>query len=59
MRFLNKREHRNGWYLVKPIVDGVRYEVTVHDGKNTYCENVRCSSLSAAYEHCKARINAA
>lgn len=59
MKFINKRHHGKGWYLVKPVVDGVKYEVTVHDGVNTYCEDVCCASLSEAYEHCKGRIDAA
>ena len=59
MKFINKRNHGNGWYLVKPVVDGVKYEVTIYDGVNTYCEDIRCASLSEAYEYCKVRINAA
>lgn len=59
MRFLTKRNYKAGWYLVKPVVDGVKYELTIHDGISTYCDDVRCRSLSEAYEHCKARIDAA
>ncbi len=59
MKFLTKRNHGNGWYLVKTLVSGSRYEVIIHDGMNTFCEQVRCASLTEAYEHCKARIDAA
>lgn len=59
MKYITKRYHGNGWYLIKPVVKGVKYEVTIYDGMNTYCENVRCASLSEAYEYCKARIDAA
>lgn len=59
MHFFNKRHYKAGWHLVKPVFDGVKYEITVHDGTRTYCEDVKCRSLSEAYEHCKARIDAA
>lgn len=58
MKFINKRYHGNGWYLVKPVVDGIKYEVIVYDGVNTYYEDIRCASLSEAYEYAKDRINA-
>lgn len=59
MKFLTKRNHKAGWYLVKPIMEGVKYELTIHDGTSTHCEDVRCGSISEAYDHCKARIDAA
>ena len=59
MKFINKRNYGKGWYIVKPVVIGVKYEIIIHDGLNTYCEDVRCASLSEAYELCKARIDAA
>lgn len=59
MKFLTKRDYKEGWFLVKPIVDNVKYEVIIYDGVNTYCENVSCISRSAAEDHCKNRIDSA
>lgn len=46
-----------GWYKVRGIVDGVKYEVTYFDGKTAYCEDVRLSSWENAATFCKERIN--
>ncbi|WP_374841443.1 hypothetical protein, partial [Mycoplana ramosa] len=58
MKFITRRYYGNGWYWAKRIVAGVRYEVTIYDGMNIYCENIRCASLSEAYKYCQARIDA-
>ncbi|WQN06518.1 hypothetical protein [Escherichia phage vB-Eco-KMB43] len=49
--------YKHGWYKVKAIADGVKYEVTVFDGFNTYCEDVKLSSMGCAYDYCKQRID--
>jgi hypothetical protein len=59
MKMLTKRNYGNGWYFVKPVIDGAKYEITVFDGVNLYCENVKCGSRREAYERCESRIDAA
>lgn len=59
MKMLTKRNYGNGWYFVKTLVDGAKYEVTVFDGVNLYCEDVKFGSRQGAYDHCKARIDEA
>lgn len=54
-----KHEYKNGWYKVKPVFEGRKYEITVFDGINCYCENVRVSSYAEARDYCKGKINAA
>lgn len=54
-----KHIRKNGWFRVKALFDGVKYEITLFDGVNIYCENIRCSSLPEAWEYCKERIDAA
>lgn len=53
-----KIEYKNGWYRVKSVHDNVKYEVTIYDGINSFCEDIKCSSLHDAYEYCKVKINA-
>ena len=54
-----KQEYRKGWYKVKPVFDGVKYEVTYFNGINIYCEDVRIGSYADACSYCKGKINAA
>ena len=54
-----KREYKGGWYKVKPVVKGRKYEITLFDGVNRYCENVRVSSYAEAFDYCKGKIDAA
>ena len=54
-----KQEYKNGWFKVKPVFEGRKYEITVFDGINSYCEDVKVSSYAEARNYCEGKINAA
>ena len=54
-----KQEYKKGWYKVKPVFEGRKYEITVFDGENYFCEDVKVSSYTGACDYCKGKINAA
>lgn len=54
-----KQEYKKGWYKVKPVFEGRKYEVTFYDGINSYCEDIKVQSYSEACDYCKGCINAA
>lgn len=54
---VNKRLYKNGWYLVKPIFDGRKYEVIYHTGVHLYREDIRVKSWDDACEYCRNRID--
>lgn len=54
-----KQEYKRGWFKVKAVFEGRKYEITVFDGVNFYCEDVKVSSYAEARNYCHGKINAA